>query len=392
VKNEMVVVHYCSTWLPLTQTWIYTQVRGLQQLGVNTHIVCERTDNNNDFIIDNLHVRSSDSFFQKLRRRCLQILSMPDRSSFLARVARAVKADVVHSHFGDIGWGNLTAVRKSAAHHVVTFYGYDVSLLPTRDPEWLERYGEMFSQADVFLCEGSHMARCVEELGCPAHKVRVHHLGVNVSQFQFSPRQWRTGETLRVLIAASFREKKGIPIAIRALGIIARDVEVELTIIGDAALLPEQQEEKKKILNALESAGLADRTRLLGYKSHDVMLSESMAHHIFLQPSITAVDGDTEGGAPVAIIEMLATGMPVVATTHCDIPEVVGPAFAHLLAPERDVEQLAECIRLLLSKPASWEALLKNGREHIEREYNLETQVARLAKIYEELGVVTLTQ
>ncbi len=385
MNNELVVVHYCSTWLPLTQTWIYTQVSQLQRLGINTHVACKNVENKSDFNINNLHSRSSESLFRKLKKIGLKALRMRDYSPFLTEVAGIVEADIVHSHFGDVGWENLGALRTVKAHHVVTFYGYDVNMLPMQNAQWIERYGELFSQADMFLCEGSHMARCIVGLGCPDHKVLVHHLGVDVSKLKYSPRQWRKGETLRVLIAASFREKKGIPIAIQALGIIARDIPLELTIIGDAGPSPDEQKEKKNIMEALRNTGLISCTRLLGFRPHDVMLKESLTHHIFLQPSITAEDGDTEGGAPVSIIEMLATGMPVVATTHCDIPEVVGPAFANYLAPERDVEQLADRIKLLLSDTDSWDALLSAGRDHIEREYNLETQVIRLAKIYESL-------
>ena len=108
-------------------------------------------------------------------------------------------------------------------------------------------------------------------------------------------------------------------------------------------------------------------------------------HHLFLQPSVTASHGDTEGGAPVSIIEMLATGMPVIATTHCDIPEVVGTAYSHLLASERDAVHLAECIQMLLDKPDSWPDLIQKGREHIETEYHLPRQVDRLIARYDEI-------
>jgi colanic acid/amylovoran biosynthesis glycosyltransferase len=388
VNNELVVVHYCATWLPLTQNWIYSQVSQLQRLGINAHVVCNGIDNLGHFNIDNLHSRSNESLLRMMRRKCLKILCIRDSFPFLTKVASSVRADIVHSHFGDVGWINIGALQRLNAHHVVTFYGYDVNMLPMQNAQWIERYRVLFSQAHLFLCEGSHMARCIVGLGCPDHKVLVHHLGVDISKLEFVPRQWRSGETLRVFIAASFREKKGIPIAIHALAIIARDIRVELTIVGDAGSSPDDQKEKASIMEALSSTGLIDCTRLLGYQPHNVMLRESLEHHIFLQPSITASDGDTEGGAPVSIIEMMATGMPVVATTHCDIPEVVGPAFAHLLAPERDVEQLAGRIRLLLSDPDSWAALLKSGRDHIEREYNLEIQVNRLVNIYEGINKV----
>ena len=158
-----------------------------------------------------------------------------------------------------------------------------------------------------------------------------------------------------------------------------------MTIIGDAGQDQDSLQEKANILTALERSGLKEHTRLLGYQSHQTMLKESYNHHLFLQPSITAHDGDTEGGAPVSIIEMLATGMPVVATTHCDIPEVVGPAFAHLLAPERDVGKLATCIRSLLDEPGSWSNLARDGRNRVEREYHRLHQAEHLTDHYNEL-------
>jgi len=107
---------------------------------------------------------------------------------------------------------------KSGAKHLVTFYGMDVNMTPKQDPRWLWCYKSLFKSADMFLCEGSHMAQCLINMGCSRNKVNVQHLGVEVEKILFKPRTWRRGEPLRVLIAASFREKKGIPYALEALG------------------------------------------------------------------------------------------------------------------------------------------------------------------------------
>ena len=109
-------------------------------------------------------------------------------------------------------------------------------------------------------------------------------------------------------------------------------------------------------------------------------------HHIFLSPSVTAGDGSTEGGAPVSIIEMAATGMLIVSTRHCDIPEVIHDRKTGFLADERDVDGLVDCLLLAIHGPERWPQILANGRAHIEAEYNAETQGERLATHYE--GVV----
>ena len=331
------VIHSCPTWLPQTQTWMYNQVIELRKLGVDTHVVCERTENIEQFLVANIHSLENEPLPRQIWEKGLRRLRIRRHLNYLVEKGSEVNANIVHSHFGPIGWDNLGAARKLKARHVVTFYGFDVNMLPVQKPKWRKRYLQLFSEVDLVLCEGSHMARCLVELGCPDHKIKVQHLGVNVDGIDFQPRQWLPHEPLQVLISASFREKKGIPYAIKALQMIARKVSVSLTIIGDAGQDPDSQREKPRILDALESCGLKEKTRLLGYQTHQSMLREAYDHHVFLQPSVIASNGDTEGGAPVAIIEMLATGMPVVSTTHCDIPEVVGPSFSHLLAPERDV-------------------------------------------------------
>ena len=94
-------------------------------------------------------------------------------------------------------------------------------------------------------------------------------------------------------------------------------------------------------------------------------------HHIFLSPSIHASNGDTEGGAPVAIIETSTSGMPIISTYHCDIPEVVIDEKSGYLMPERDVDALAERLEFLITNSGIWKQMGQKGREHIEENYNI---------------------
>lgn len=380
------VVHSCPVWLTQTQTWMYNQLHQLQQLDeIEAHVACDRTENLNQFPINNIHSLENEPSYRQIWDKGLRAFQLQQHSNLLVSIGEHIDTQIIHSHFGNVGWANLAAARKLRAKHVVTFYGLDVNKLPTQKNIWLKRYKQMFSEVDRVLCEGSHMANCVIDLGCPAEKVKVQHLGIDVDRILFKPRQWKLGKPLRVLIAASFREKKGIPYAIEALGTIAKTIQIELTIIGDAGPKSEEQREKARILAALTNTGLKEHTRLLGYQTHKAMLQEAYEHHMFIQPSVTAADGDTEGGAPVTILEMLATGMPVVATTHCDIPEVVGPTLLDFLAPERDAKGLSDCIYSLLNKSRDWNHLLTDARRHIEVNYHWTRQAEALTQHYTEV-------
>lgn len=374
MSKQVIILHSNPIWLQQTQTWIYSQLAELQRLGVATPVVCERTENLDQFGVVDIHCLEDEKRLKRIWDKGLRKLRIRRHLNYVAEIGKKTGADILHSHFGNIGWANLGAVRRLGVKHVVTFYGLDVNKLPTQFPVWRKRYRRLFEEVDLILCEGSHMARCIVALGCPEHKVKVQHLGVDVERILFKPRQWQPGQPLRVLIAASFREKKGIPYAIEALGELRKEIPVELTLIGDAGTDQESRQEKAKILKTLECTGLKSNTRLLGYQPYSIMLQEAYAHHVFLQPSVTASNGDTEGGAPVSIIEMLASGMSVVSTRHCDIPEVMGPELHHLLAPERDAAALVDIIGKLLSKPETWTGLAHAGRTHIEVEYNKTTQ------------------
>ena len=75
-------------------------------------------------------------------------------------------------------------------------------------------------------------------------------------------------------------------------------------------------------------------------------------------------------GAPVTICELAATGMPVVATRHCDIPHVVEDGTGALLADERDVTGLVTHLRRLVAEPHLWGRLTRAARSRIEERFD----------------------
>jgi colanic acid/amylovoran biosynthesis glycosyltransferase len=378
------VVHSVPLWLPQTSPWLYNQVHYLPK-SIESHVVAEKVANLDRYGIQNLHTLEDAGRGRYVWDKGLRKLGVRDHLGYLVGQIRQRRARIVHSHWGDWGWRDRGAVRKTGAKHVVTFYGKDVNYIPRLD-EWADRYRDLFADVDMVLCEGPHMARCIEKLGCDADKVQVHHLGVEVEKMRYEPRLREPGEPLRALIAASFREKKGIPYAIEALGRVSAEIQVEITIIGDSSEDPRSHPEKERILEALDRWRLVDRTRLLGYQPHDVFLKELYRHHVFVSPSVTASDGDTEGGAPISIIEAVASGMPVATTFHCDIPSVVIHGHTGWLAPEQDAGALADNLLDLLDRPESWQAMSAAGRRHIEDEYSARAQAVKLNDVYGSLS------
>jgi colanic acid/amylovoran biosynthesis glycosyltransferase len=385
-SNEpLTVFQSVRVWLPRTENWIYQLLRFLPH-GIDPHVVCESTANLEDFRLPQIHcfqrVASDRHRWSTLQRKIL----FRTHLNFMGGMIRIHRAQLLHSHFGNHAWADLKVAKEARLPHLATFYGFDVNYLPRLDPIWKQRYRDLFNRCQGVLCEGPHMGRCLMELGCPESKIRVLHLGVATNEIRFQARQIMPGEPLRILLAASFQEKKGIPTGIDALGSLqARNIPFEATLIGEANSEPRSQKERGRILQAIANNGLGNKIRLMGYQSHRVLMEEAYRHHVFVSPSVTAEDGDTEGGLPVTLIEMAATGMPVVTTNHCDIPELVLPGVTGLQAPERNVEQLAEHLQWLYQNPAQWQSIADAARKRVEAEFDANKQGIRLGQVYREL-------
>ena len=113
-----------------------------------------------------------------------------------------------------------------------------------------------------------------------------------------------------------------------------------------------------------------NRINNLGFLAYPEFIEESKKHDIFLAPSMRGSDGETEGGAPVTLIEMSAFGMPIVSTLHCDIPEVILDGESGFLVPEKDADALSDRLEYLVTHPEKWEEMGRAGRKHIEQEYD----------------------
>lgn len=265
------------------------------------------------------------------------------------------------------------------------FYGYDAYLLPQKGVSWQNKYKKLFKQGRLFLAEGQAMRDKLIELGCPPDKIVIHHIGVEPDKYKFHVR--RPNSQVRLLVCGRFVEKKGIPYAVEALKhvISKTKANVRLTIVGDSSSQGALTDEKRKILNAIKEYGVDNSVTLTGFVTHNELLKIIYDHHIFLAPSVHASDGNAEGGFPVILTEVLASGMPVVAFNHCDIPEIIQDGVSGFMVPERDVDTFAEKLIYLIEHPEIWPEMGQAGRAYVEANYDIHKLNDRLIEIYESL-------
>ncbi len=369
------VAHCVSPYLFTNGQWIYAQMTGLQRY--RPVVLTQQAQNLDAFPLETVHDASRRGLVPRLLNRAYRKIT--GEYAFYQPLLQRERACLIHAHFGFEGSRCLGAQRRSRLPLLTTFYGADASSYAGH-PYWRRRYRQLFDAGAGFIVEGGAMAQRLAAIGCPPEKIRVCHLGVDLDRIPFRPRG--RPAAVRFLICAGFREKKGIPYALAALGRIATqgDPPFAVTLIGDGP-------ERPAVEAAIAEHGLQDRVEALGALPYAQVLEQLGRCDVLLQPSVTAADGDTEGGAPVILLDAQAAGIPVVATHHADIPEYVVDGATGLLAPERDVEALADRIRLILAwDSARWEQTGRAGRRHVEANYNAERQRAALEDLYDEFA------
>jgi colanic acid/amylovoran biosynthesis glycosyltransferase len=296
------------------------------------------------------------------------------RDTFAALEQYRVRA--LHAHFGPNGFCLLPIKRATGLPLVTTFYGQDMSMLP-RKRRWRRRYAQLFAGGDLFLVEGMHMREKLLALGSPPEKTAIQRISLHIERYPFRERAPKTSnQPVTLLFCGRFSEKKGLLYALDAVQRLRHDfANLELRIVGDGAQRPQVEA-------FLDRHNMRAYTTLLGYQSHQRMIAEMDAADIFLSPSVTAADGDSEGGAPTSILEAQACGMPVLSSYHADIPNVVVPGASALLAPERNTMRLVELLGELLSNPACWSEMGRRGRRFVETHHDVAPAARRLEDRY----------
>lgn len=354
--------HSVATYLPLTEGWIYQQL--IHQTRHPQLVVGHRLEPDAAFRFPfDPVIRLEEHVLDRLWLH----LKKQDRCGRYHRLLRRYPPQLIHAHFGNQAYRILPLARRLDLPLITTFYGYDCSIL-MRQPGWRQRFQRLFQEGELFLVEGPHMGKVLMDAGCPPGKIRLHHLGIPPRPF----RERHLGKIPRILMAASFREKKGLHVGLRALSQVRAPMEV--VVAGDGPM-------RRDLQRIAEQGDL--HVQWLGYLEPEALIQEMLRADLFVQPSLTAGDGDTEGGAPVTLIEAQATGLPIVSTEHADIPEITRPGESALLVPENNVGALAAAIEQLLEEPWRWPEMGRAGHEHVTREFSSATQGERLSQIYD---------
>ena len=314
-------------------------------------------------------------FWQKTILRGPLLISRAEARE-LDFVLRRSGAAVLHVYFGHIGVHLLPYLKRARLPVVVSFHGADAGVDVTKGTH-LRAMQRVFALATLVLPRSQAIAEDLVRLGCPPDKLRVHRTGIPLERFPFAQRYLPEDGKWRLFQACRLIPKKGLETTLKAFAIFQGYFpEARLTIAGEGPLAEQLQ-------GLAEALGIAGRVSMPGFVSQAKLRDLYYQSHLFLHPSVTGPDGNHEG-VPNAILEAMATGLPVAATWHGGIPEAVRQGKTGVLVPEGADEELAAAMLEVAADADAYEALSANAARSVAENWEIQAQTRLLEALYDE--------
>lgn len=290
------------------------------------------------------------------------------------------KVTAVLAEYGPMGWSMMDACRATGIPLYVYFHGYDANILPHRRAIRV-KYRQLFRFAERIIAASEFMKARLCELGCEPEKIVQVPCGVDTGNF------YRVSypENGPVLMVSRLVPQKGPVLALRSFAkVLVRQPRVNLEVIGDGPLRTELEAEAALL-------GISERVRFHGAKDHEFVRERLVSASLFVQHCVTLPQQGVESFG-LSIVEAMACGLPVVATRHGAIPEIVKHGVTGFLVAEHDVDGMAGAMATLLGNTSRAAAMGIAGRSRVVDRYTLERAASDLRGVIgfgdSHLGVI----
>jgi glycosyltransferase involved in cell wall biosynthesis len=289
------------------------------------------------------------------------------QAGFIAAHLLKHPVDALHAHFASSATRvasmvtRLTSIPYSFTAHAKDIFHQEVS------PASLQRKiaGARFA-VTVSRYNQAYLRQIQNGAG---GDVRCLYNGIDLRHFKPNPRVAR--EPGLILSVGRLVEKKGFVPLIHACALLAlRGLDFRCEIVGAG----EQQALLARLIADLRLDG---RVSLAGPKPQDAVLAAYQRAAVFALPCIIAKDGNRDG-LPTVMLEAMAAGLPVVATTVTGNPEIVDDGVNGLLVPPEDVPALAEALARLLQDETLRREMVAAARSKVEQCFDVRRNVAQL--------------
>jgi len=299
--------------------------------------------------------------------------SLRDRA--LLAPFRLGRTDIIHFELSGIAVGYRDLLRHlRPARLAVSCRGTNDQVLPFTDPDRAEELAAVFAEVDLIHCVSDAMRRNVERLGAPPEKVLVNRPAIPIEEFApLAAERAPHDGPLRLLSVGRLNWVKGYDDALRALApLVAAGCEVEYRIVGDG-------DQHEKLSFVIDQLGLGGSVQLLGARTQDEVRDLLVWADAFLLSSLSE-------GISNAVLEAMASGLPVVATDCGGMSEVIDSGTDGLIVGIGDARALRGALEALASDSGLRHRLGAAATARAAADFGMDRQVRTFAAAYDALG------
>jgi glycosyltransferase involved in cell wall biosynthesis len=285
---------------------------------------------------------------------------LANRAAF-REVLRREKPDLLLTYnWGAIEWAAANAPSLARHLHVEDGFGPDEAARQLPRRVWTRRLLLALRRVPVIVASRRLEALALSEWRMPASRVAFIANGVDFDGIaaRRARRVRQSDSAVTIGTVAGLRAEKNVGRLIRAFAAVRRDFPARLVIVGDGR-------ERSALERLARDLSVDSAVEFTGYLADP--LSRLVEFDVF------ALSSDTEQ-LPIAMLEAMACGMPVVATEVGDVGLIV-PDEARAGVAQADDASFERALRRVLESRSEWDAWGGAGRARVRTEYTLEGMV-----------------
>jgi colanic acid/amylovoran biosynthesis glycosyltransferase len=331
-------------------TFIGRQIEGLRELGVEVAVLPEQRP-----------TRLQAALYRRGIPR-----SVPKGWRVLLR-----RADVIHYQWPGHWLRYHGLAEDYGKPSVLSFRGRQISILPLlpANEKYVRSLRQMLPLCNAYHCVSEAIRQEAVQLGAVVERAVVIRPAVDPGWFEPTDRP-TPSPPFRVAMVGGLMWRKGYDYALLALKrLVEAGADVTMTVVGEGP-------ERDRVEYMIEQSGLQSRVALAGALAPEGVRDVLRASHALLLSSLSE-------GISNAVLEAMASGLPVVTTDAGGMREVVHNGVEGFVVPKRSPEAIAEAIGRLYSDAELRSRMGIAGRAGVVREHNLKQQAESFVRLYE---------